>query len=422
MRATLIATCAASVCFGAVAAQAADSDEVLVRGQHKSDQPLGIGALPDPVQDTPQGVVVIDQATMQDQGVSSLQQALKNVPGITVAIGEGGSLNGDQFKFRGLDASNDVYIDGLRDFGVYTRDSFDYQDVQVIEGPSGAAFGRGTTGAAINVVSKVPSLMDSTSVAVSAGNGEYYRGVADLNYRINDSTAFRLNLMGNSNHVVDRDEVQSRRWGVAASIGFGLNGPTTFTANFLHQQDDRRPDYGVIVLAPAGPSVGHPGPAQIALPVTELGVPRNTFYGYTADADRTKADILTFRFRRVASDALTFTSDSRIGVYSRYFQYTPVDSCAVTPTPENGAGSCVGNFFGPGGPASAYARIGGGGPYKMNTWGAQNISTLKWDAEFGGLKNEFVAGWDLSYQNNKKTTFAYSPTRNGTGAPPSIRA
>jgi catecholate siderophore receptor len=424
LRAGLVATGAAGALLSG-AAHAADGGEmhnVVVTAQRATDKPLGLGVLPDSIQDTPQGVVVIDQSTLRDQGVASLQQALKNVPGITVAIGEGGSLNGDQFKFRGLDASNDVYIDGLRDFGVYTRDSFDAQDVQVIEGPSGAAFGRGTTGAAINVVSKMPSLANAADVAVSAGNGSYYRGTADLNLRINDSTAVRLNLMGNSNHVVDRDEVRSRRWGAAAAIGFGLGGPTIFTINVLHQRDDRRPDYGVILLAPAGPSVGAPGPAQIALPATEFGVPRNTFYGYTADADRTKADILTFRFRRLASEALTFASDGRIGVYSRYFQYTPVDNCTTTPTPENGAGSCIGNFVGAGGPASAFVRMGGGGPYRMNTWGAQNISTLKWSGGIAGLKNEFVAGWDLSYQNSRKTTFAYSPTRNGTGTAPLIPA
>src|SRR5476651_1525606 len=189
LRATLAATGAVGALLSG-AARAADGDvaemhNVVVTAQRATDKSLGVSALPDSIQDTPQGVVVIDQATLQDQGVATLQQALKNVPGITVAIGEGGSLNGDQFKFRGLDASNDVYIDGLRDFGVYTRDSFDHQDVQVIEGPSGAAFGRGTTGAAINVVSKIPSLMNASDVSVSAGNGAYYRGTADLNVRIN---------------------------------------------------------------------------------------------------------------------------------------------------------------------------------------------------------------------------------------------
>ena len=76
------------------------------------------------IQDTPQAVNVIDSATMKQQAVTTLGDALRNVPGITIAIGEGGTLAGDQFKIRGFDAKDDVYLDGLRDFGAYTRDSF----------------------------------------------------------------------------------------------------------------------------------------------------------------------------------------------------------------------------------------------------------------------------------------------------------
>ena len=76
------------------------------------------------LQDTPQAVNVIDQQTMKQQATTTLSDALRNVPGITIAIGEGGTLAGDQFKIRGFDAKDDVYLDGLRDFGAYTRDSF----------------------------------------------------------------------------------------------------------------------------------------------------------------------------------------------------------------------------------------------------------------------------------------------------------
>ena len=104
------------------------------------------------LQDTPQAVSVVDAETMKQQATTTLGDALRNVPGITIAIGEGGTLAGDQFKIRGFDAKDDVYLDGLRDFAAYTRDSFDYEEVQVLKGPSGLMFGRGTTGGAINTV------------------------------------------------------------------------------------------------------------------------------------------------------------------------------------------------------------------------------------------------------------------------------
>src|SRR5215469_8468101 len=112
------------------------------------------------IQDTPQAVSVVDAETMKEQATTTLGDALKNVPGITIAIGEGGTLAGDQFKIRGFDAKDDVYLDGLRDFGAYNRDAFDYDEVQVLKGPSGLMFGRGTVGGAINTISKTPFLGD----------------------------------------------------------------------------------------------------------------------------------------------------------------------------------------------------------------------------------------------------------------------
>lgn len=163
--------------------------------QNPQSHDTGLSVLPTTVQDTPQSVNVIPQEEMHQQAVSSLEQALKNVPGITIAIGEGGTLAGDQFKIRGFDAKDDIYMDGLRDFGVYTRDSFNYEEVQVLKGPSGALFGRGNTGGVINIVSKTPFLQDRMSADAYAGNGSYFRGYADLNKVIGDTTAIRLNVM-----------------------------------------------------------------------------------------------------------------------------------------------------------------------------------------------------------------------------------
>lgn len=59
--------------------------------------------------------------------MKSLDEALRNVPGVTTSIGEGaGGMNGDQFLIRGFQAQNDIYEDGLRDFGVYSRDAFNF--------------------------------------------------------------------------------------------------------------------------------------------------------------------------------------------------------------------------------------------------------------------------------------------------------
>jgi catecholate siderophore receptor len=387
------------------AAQAAETaapqvSEVTVNGARDNAQNHDTGlstAVTRSVRDTPQVVNVVPQQLIQDQKITTLEQALRDVPGITVSIGEGGTLAGDQFKIRGLDANNDIYTDGLRDFGVYTRDSFDYQEVQVLKGPSGSMFGRGTTGGAINTISKQPQTRrDFTAVDGQVGTGNTYRATVDSNWRVNDTTAVRLNLMGSSAGVTDRDRSHSTRYGVAAAVGFGLGARTSFVLNFVHQNDNRKPDYGIIIGAPTGQIV--------ALPATEYGLSRKIYEQFTSDRDDTRADILTGAFRFEATPNLTFSSDSRFGAYDRYFQYTSVDSCAVQVSGQ----TCIDALIDASPATVPYITFGGGGPYKQRAWGAQNISSVHALFDIGGFRNEVVAGADLNYQDNRKTFSFYT--------------
>ena len=93
--------------------------------ENTNQSPTGIARLPDTVKETPKTIFVIPRDMLEQQQVTSLEQALQNVPGITISTGEGnGGQNGDQFRIRGLSAKGDIYVDGLRDFGAYKRDAF----------------------------------------------------------------------------------------------------------------------------------------------------------------------------------------------------------------------------------------------------------------------------------------------------------
>jgi catecholate siderophore receptor len=346
------------------------------------------------IQDTPQAVNVIDSAIMKQQAVTTLGDALRNVPGITIAIGEGGTLAGDQFKIRGFDAKDDVYLDGLRDFGAYARDAFNYEEVQVLKGPSGLMFGRGTTGGAINTLSKTPFLNDKYSAAVEGGNGDHVRATADLNYALSDTGAVRLNLMVTDTGVVDRDVVHTTRWGIAPTIALGLGTDTQWSLAYMHQHTDAIPDYGLVVAQRPG--------QLIAEPVSEYGVPRNTFTGFNTDKDRNDADIVTMKLDHQATSWLSLSNDTRAAAYSRYFQYTTVDTCDFTAATNN----CSGTFFGAN-PQATLAQIGGSGPYVQNSWGAQDVATAKADINIGSFRNVAVAGFDVSYQNADRTIYAY---------------
>ena len=284
--------------------------EVVVTG-HPS-----ISAYEASLQDTAQNVTVIPQQTMIEQAANSVQDALKNVPGITLNAGEGGT-HGDNINLRGFAASDDFFLDGLRDTGFYTRDSFNLEGIEVYKGPASTLFGRGSTGGVVNQVSKTPQLQDFARGTVVGGTNSELRGTADFNYQFTDSAAFRVNAMGLKTEVADRDFVENRRWGVAPSLAFGIGGPTTLIVNYFHQQQNDIPDYGI--------------PFAFGSPVP---VPRNTYYGLPSD-DRTRADddIGTIIFKTEFSKDFWLTDNARVGNYFFDSRETAAHYGAAPPAP-----------------------------------------------------------------------------------------
>ena len=92
----------------------------------------------EPLRNTPQTITVIPQALIEAQSATTLRDVLRNVPGITIQAGEGGTPAGDQMAIRGFSARTDIFIDGVRDFGGYSRDSFNLEQVEVTKGPASA--------------------------------------------------------------------------------------------------------------------------------------------------------------------------------------------------------------------------------------------------------------------------------------------
>jgi catecholate siderophore receptor len=188
--------------------------------------------------ETPQTISVIPQQVLQDQGTTTLRDALRNVAGISLAAGEGGA-QGDNLTIRGFTARNDIFLDGMRDFGSYYRDSFNYEDLDVLQGPTSVTFGRGSTGGVVNQETKVPLGRPSISGSLVFGSDATKRITADINEPIGQQTAFRFNLMGNDAGVAGRDIAANRRFGVAPSIAFGLGTPYADHSE-LHARAGRR--------------------------------------------------------------------------------------------------------------------------------------------------------------------------------------
>src|ERR1700722_13778981 len=161
--------------------QPAKLPEVVVTGTQDSykTQHSALPKLPEPLRDTPQSITVVPRELMDDQHTTTLRDALRNVAGISIAAGEGGS-QGDNLTIRGFSARSDIFLDGMRDFGSYYRDPFNLQQVEVLQGPSSITFGRGSTGGVVNQVSKTPNMTQSFSGTATFGTDRTKRGTFDF--------------------------------------------------------------------------------------------------------------------------------------------------------------------------------------------------------------------------------------------------
>ena len=242
--------------------------------------------------DTPQTINVIGKEIIQQQGATTLTDALRNSPGVgTFYVGENGTTStGDAIYMRGFDTSGSIFVDGVRDLGSISRDVFDTEQVEVIKGPDGTVYGRTTPTGAVNMVSKQPYSKDRISASLSYGSWSQKRATADWNEAMGEHAAFRLNVMDQDSGVPGRDNVKNDRRGIAPSLAFGLGTPTTVYLDFLHVTQDNVPDGGVPTIGLPGYS--SPDPARPFLSDAPAVDPSN-FYGTAADHDHVEADMAT---------------------------------------------------------------------------------------------------------------------------------
>ncbi|WP_462171347.1 TonB-dependent receptor [Pseudoalteromonas xiamenensis] len=275
---------------------------------HKNTQSLA---------ETPKTVSVITQSLMQDQGVDSLRDALRNVAGISLAAGEGGAPTGDSLSIRGFSASTDIFIDGIRDVAGYYRDTYNLEAVEVSKGPSSAQAGRGSTGGSINLATKGAKLDNFNEVSARLGSESDYRATIDSNVQINDTSAVRVNAVIDDADVSGRDFVNNSKHAIALSAATGLGTDTRFQINGEYQSQDNLPDYGL----PWVPTGTDEKPLIDALKSQENSAPNVPFSNFYGSVDRDYEEIdahsITAKFEHDLSANTTVRVQGRVGSVER---------------------------------------------------------------------------------------------------------
>jgi catecholate siderophore receptor len=262
-----------------------------------------IAKLTQPMVDTPQQIESISRQLIQDRGETSLNDVLRNASGVSLGAGES-SWQGTNLTLRGFNARNDLYLDGMRDFGSYYRDPFDMEQVQVLEGPSSVLFGRGSTGGVVNQVSKTPTLAGHAEIQAAVGTDDTHRGTIDFDAPLpglGQGAAVRVNLMAHENNIAGFSDIPHfSRWGVAPSLALGLGTPTRLTLSYFHQSEDDVPTQGI--------------PWYLDAPAP---VPRSSYYGFKDDFLHATADAWTARIEHDVNAGFSVRDQLR---YAQYFQ------------------------------------------------------------------------------------------------------
>lgn len=289
-------------------------DEVVVSAKTDSYQTntSANGKYTGPLLDVAQTITVIPQALMKDQNATSLREALQNVPGITFGAGEGGTLAGDNISIRGFNARSDIFVDGFRDTGVYNRDPFNLEQIEVVKGPASTYSGHGSTGGSVNLITKSPTLTPSYETNIGFGTDQYVRDTVDINQPLTEllpNSAFRLNALYQYNEYSGRDYIYDSRWGANPTVAFGLGTDTTVTAGYFFLQAQNLPSYGLPVVN-ANAVASNP---QLAPDLNHVApVDYSNFYGFVnRDYENTTTHIPTIKVEHHFDDDIKVENTSR---------------------------------------------------------------------------------------------------------------
>lgn len=175
-----------------------------------------------PLQQTPVSAQVITRKLIDDQGATSVSEALQNVSGVQpLNVLTFGQLNP---KVRGF--SGEIIVDGLPNyFNPGARDLLvNVERIEVLKGPQGALYvgGANATGGTINIVSKLPTDQRFANLGIMAGGYNYWSPYFDVNQPLNKDGTVLFRFTGQYEGTRAFTDVIDRR-------SFTLNPTITFT-------------------------------------------------------------------------------------------------------------------------------------------------------------------------------------------------
>ena len=300
--APILATAAVLGFSGGTAAAEAEADApalvtvigqraTVVRSATKTDTPL---------QDVPQAVSVISKERIDDQGLRSITDVLRAVPGASVASGEG---HRDAIILRGQNSTADFFVDGIRDDVQYYRGLYNLDRVEVLKGPNAMIFGRGGGGGVVNRVTKKADGARAAGGLFAIDSHGAWSSAVDLQSPLAASLAGRVNAVYETFDSF-RDHVDGRRIGINPTLGWTPGADTRIDLSYEYANDRRITDRGI--------------PSRNGRPLKGA---QDRFFG-DPDVNRLRfqAQVGDLAVEHRFGDALRWTGKVRVGTYDKFYR------------------------------------------------------------------------------------------------------
>ncbi len=331
------------------------------------------------LRDIPQSVTVVTERLIDDRNLDTVKDALRNTAGVSFMAAEGGE---EDVRLRGfpVQGAGDMFIDGQRDPAIYDRDTFALDRLEVLRGSASMLFGRGSTGGAINQVTKVPRLMDESQVDYTLGSHRHQRLVGDINRVTGENAALRVNLMATkadnngSGSAIDKN-------GAAVAYRRGIGERDEYLASLYYLNNRNGVNYGMPWIRPTA--------TASAAQATVLPVDPTTRYGMASDYNHSGAAIAAL------GHVHRFDGDAQLRTQARVSHFTRDLRASTIRVP---AGTYLSNLTA----ASPLTRA---TQLKIQAMDVTQLQTdysgkfLAW-----GLKHELLAGADIALE--RKTVYA----------------
>lgn len=353
------------------------------------------------LRDIPQSITVVTEKLIDDRNLDTVKDVLRNTAGVTFQAAEGGE---EDIRLRGfsLATTGDIFIDGMRDPAFYDRDTFNNDRVELLRGSASMLFGRGSTGGAVNQVSKMPRLITEHEVTTTLGSHNYQRVTGDFNIKTGESAALRINAMVNT---ADNNGSGSRidKRGIAAAYSWGIGEKDEFTASMYALDNRNGMNYGLPWI--------RPNTTATAAENTILGALDPTaYFGLDSDRNAGTAGWLAFKHTHRFDHDIELQTQVRKGRFTRDQRASAIRFAGSAA----GAATALTN--------TAPVTLANLNPNTVLNRGTnlkiQDIDTLHAQSDFSskfnalGFKHEILAGVDFS-QENKLVYVARSAAQGG---------